>query len=67
MDAGEISKFESGGKLPSSAAQRTSDRSARKLNERFLLRRDRLHCVLNILKTLPVNFGRVFLKKYDKI
>ena len=50
MDSGEISKFESGGKLESSASERTAFRTVRKLNERFLLRRDRLHCVLNLLK-----------------
>lgn len=56
MDAGEISKFESGGKLESSAAHRTTDRTIRKSNERFLLRRDRLHCILNLLQTLPEHY-----------
>jgi len=56
MDAGEISKFESGGKLDSMAAKRTTDRTIRKLNERFLLRRDRLHCVLNLLESLPEHY-----------
>jgi CRISPR-associated endonuclease Csn1 len=56
MDAAEISKFESGSKLPSTAAQRTGKRTLRKLNERFLLRRDRLHCVLNLLDTLPEHY-----------
>lgn len=56
MDAGEISTFEAGGKLPSTAAQRTTDRTTRKLNERFLLRRDRIHCVLNLLEALPEHY-----------
>ncbi len=56
MDAGEISKFETGGKLPSNASQKTTDKTVRKLNERFLQRRDRLHCVLNLLKTLPDHY-----------
>jgi len=56
MDAGEISKFETGGKLESAAAQKTKDKTIRKLNERFLLRRDRLHCVLNLLKALPTHY-----------
>ncbi|MDD2981862.1 MAG: HNH endonuclease domain-containing protein [Crocinitomicaceae bacterium] len=56
MDAAEISKFESGAKLESTAAKRTAQRSPRKLNERYLLRRDRLHCVLNVLNTLPEHY-----------
>ncbi len=56
MDAAEISKFESGAKLESSAAQRTAKRTTRKLNERYLLRRDRLHCVLNLLNSLPEHY-----------
>lgn len=56
MDAGEISTFESGGKLKSSAADRTESRGARRLNERFLLRRDRLHCILNLINALPEHY-----------
>lgn len=56
MDAGEIATFNSGGKLPSTAAQRTDKRSPRRLNERFLIRRDRLHCVLNLLQCLPEHY-----------
>ena len=56
MDAGEISKFESGGKLQSSAAARTVVKSTRKNISRFLLRRDRLHCVLNLLGMLPEHY-----------
>lgn len=56
MDSAEISKFESGAKTESSAAVRTTQRSPRKLNERYLLRRDRLHCVLNLLNSLPEHY-----------
>ncbi len=56
MDAGEIKTFESGGKLKSKTAQKTEDKMSRKLNERYLLRRDRLHCVLNILGALPKHY-----------
>ncbi|MBN2892261.1 MAG: hypothetical protein JXL97_10360 [Bacteroidales bacterium] len=56
MDAGEIKDFESSGKIKSSAAQRTEKRGTRRLNERFLLRRDRLHLVLNLLDALPKHY-----------
>jgi CRISPR-associated endonuclease Csn1 len=56
MDAAEIAKFESGAKTESSAAKRTTQRSPRKLNERYLLRRDRLHCILNLLSSLPEHY-----------
>lgn len=56
MDAAEIAKFESGAKTESGAAKRTALRSPRKLNERYLLRRDRLHCVLNLLNALPEHY-----------
>ena len=56
MDAGEISTFENGGKLKSSASDRTELKSKRKNIYRFLLRRDRLHCVLNLLGILPEHY-----------
>ena len=56
MDAGEISKFENGGKLQSSAAARSELKSTRKNISRFILRRDRLHCVLNLLEMLPEHY-----------
>lgn len=56
MNAGEISTFESGGKLKSSAANKTENKSIRKNKARFLLRRDRLHCVLNMLNMLPEHY-----------
>lgn len=56
MDAGEIKDFESSGKVVSMAAQRTEKRGARRLLERYLLRRDRLHLVLNLLDALPKHY-----------
>jgi CRISPR-associated endonuclease Csn1 len=56
MDAGEINDFESSGKIKSTAAQRTEKRGPRRLNERYLLRRDRLHLVLNLLNALPNHY-----------
>lgn len=56
MKADEISKFENGGKLQSSAANKTESKSIRKNKARFLLRRDRLHCVLNLLQWLPEHY-----------
>ncbi|WP_417859172.1 type II CRISPR RNA-guided endonuclease Cas9 [Xanthomarina gelatinilytica] len=56
MDAGEIKDFESNGKIKSTAAQRTEKRGPRRLNERYLLRRDRLHLVLDLLNALPKHY-----------
>src|SRR5690554_3132614 len=56
MDAGEIGDFERSGKIKSTAAQRTEKRGPRRLNERYLLRRDRLHLVLDLLDTLPKHY-----------
>lgn len=56
MDAGEIGDFERSGKIKSSAAQRTEKRGGRRLNERYLLRRDRLHLVLDLLNALPEHY-----------
>lgn len=56
MNAGEVSTFESGGKLKSSTANKTESKSIRKNKARFLLRRDRLHCVLNLLNMLPEHY-----------
>jgi CRISPR-associated endonuclease Csn1 len=56
MDAGEMNDFESRGKIVSAAAQRTEKRGARRMNERFVLRRDRLHLVLNLLDALPEHY-----------
>lgn len=56
MDAGEIKDFESNGKIKSTATQRTEKRGARRLNERYLLRRNRLHLVLDLLDALPEHY-----------
>jgi CRISPR-associated endonuclease Csn1 len=56
MDAGEIGDFERSGKINSTAAQRTEKRGPRRLNERYLLRRDRLHLVLDLLDALPKHY-----------
>jgi len=56
MNADEINDFESKGKIKSTAAQRTEKRGPRRLNERYLLRRDRLHLVLNLLNALPEHY-----------
>lgn len=56
MGSTEISKYESGGKLKSSAADRSTDKGRRKNISRALLRRDRLHCVLNLLNMLPEHY-----------
>ena len=56
MDAGEVKKYKEGAKIASTAAQRTDYRGKRRLNERFMLRRDRLHLVLNLLDALPKHY-----------
>ena len=56
MNAGEIKDFESNGVIVSGAAQRTEYRGTRRLNERYILRRDRLHLVLNLLEALPEHY-----------
>ena len=56
MGTAEISKYESGGKLKSSAADKTTDKRIRRNISRALLRRDRLHCVLNLLNMLPKHY-----------
>ncbi|MTK06074.1 MAG: type II CRISPR RNA-guided endonuclease Cas9 [Hungatella sp.] len=49
----------SGGKpLETQTAARTSYRSVRRLRERHLLRRERLHRVLNVLDFLPEHYAR---------
>lgn len=45
------------GNSVSQTAERTKFRSARRLRERYLLRRERLHKVLNVLKFLPTHFA----------
>lgn len=56
MDPSEISKFENGGHMVSSAAERRQHRQPRRMKERFVLRRDRLNCVLDLYKMLPEHY-----------
>ena len=51
-----LGKFDSGQSI-SQTAERTGYRGTRRLRERFLLRRERLHRVLNILDFLPKHYS----------
>lgn len=53
-----LNKFGDGTSV-SQTAERTRHRSVRRLRERYLLRRERLHRVLNILGFLPEHFAAV--------
>lgn len=64
MDAEKLGKFATGNKV-SQTADRTSYRSNRRLRERHLLRRERLHRVLNIMGFLPEHFAKE-LDRYGK-
>ena len=55
MDAATLGDFASGN-TKSQTADRTSKRSARRIRERFLLRRERLHRLLHILGFLPKHY-----------
>ncbi|MBP1673114.1 MAG: csn1 [Bacteroidetes bacterium] len=57
MDAEEMGKFNSGNTI-SKTANRTAFRGVRRLKERSLLRRERLHRVLNILGFLPEHYAQ---------
>lgn len=56
------------GNSVSQTAARTGYRGTRRLRERFLLRRERLHRVLNVLKFLPEHYGLQidFEKRFGK-
>lgn len=56
MDGQEFSKFNAGQKVESAAGNRTALHRARITKERYLLRRDRLHLVLNLLEALPEHY-----------
>lgn len=56
MDGQEFSKFNAGQKIESAAGKRTILHRARITKERYLLRRDRLHLVLNLLDALPQHY-----------
>ena len=51
-----LGKFDSGNSI-SQTAERTGYRGMRRLNERYLLRRQRLHRILNILGFLPNHYA----------
>jgi len=67
MDQGMLGDFEKGNTI-SQTAERTAYRSARRLRERYLLRRERLHRVLHILGFLPPHYDSQidFNKRYGK-
>lgn len=67
MDAAALSDFDNGN-LKSQTAERTRYRGARRLHERYLLRRERLHRVLNILGFLPEHYAKYidFDKNFGK-
>lgn len=67
MDQKILGEFGSGNSV-SQTAERTKFRSVRRLRERFLLRRDRLHRVLNILNFLPNHYSSQidFQKRFGK-
>jgi CRISPR-associated endonuclease Csn1 len=67
MDAKAMSDF-SNGALITQTAVRTNQRGVRRLRERHLLRRERLHRVLNILGFLPEHYANNidFEKHYGK-
>lgn len=56
MDQGVLGKFDSG-VTTSQTKERTEYRGKRRLVQRFLLRRERLHRVLNILSFLPKHYA----------
>jgi CRISPR-associated endonuclease Csn1 len=56
MDAAIMGDFEKGNSI-SQTADRTKYRSTRRLRERHLLRRERLHRIFNVLKFLPEHYA----------
>lgn len=67
MEAGDMGKFAEGTTV-SKTADRTKYRSVRRLRERFLLRRERLHRVLHLLNFLPEHYASQidFEKRFGK-
>ena len=67
MDQGILGDFEKGNTV-SQTAERTFYRSTRKLRQRHLLRRERLHRILHILGFLPTHYDKQidFSKRYGK-
>lgn len=64
MDAAILGDFDKGNSI-SQTAQRTEKRGARRLTERYLLRRERLHRVLSVMGFLPVHYSEQ-LTRYGK-
>lgn len=64
MDAATLADFEKGNSK-SQTAERAGYRSVRRLRERHLLRRERLHRVLSLLGFLPVHYAQS-LTRYGK-
>ena len=56
MSADQMGEFERGNSV-SQTRERTSYRGVRRLRERFLLRRERLHRVLNLIGFLPAHYA----------
>lgn len=65
MDAALLGEFDKGNSI-SQTAERTRLRGARHLLERCLLRRERLHRVLNIMGFLPIHYSKA-LNRYGQI
>lgn len=65
MDAGRLGDFEKGNSV-SFTAERTGYRGMRRIHERFLLRRERLLRVLNIMGFLPEHYASL-LDRYGKL
>ena len=65
MDAATLGDFDRGNSI-SQTAERTRQRGIRHLLERCLLRRERLHRVLDILGFLPLHYSQV-LNRYGQI
>ncbi|HWC52058.1 MAG TPA: HNH endonuclease domain-containing protein [Chitinophagaceae bacterium] len=57
MSQDVLGDFDKGNSI-SQTAERTRLRSIRRLRERYLLRRERLHRVLNVLKFLPEHYAK---------
>ncbi|HVW96014.1 MAG TPA: HNH endonuclease domain-containing protein [Mucilaginibacter sp.] len=57
MPQDTLGDFESGAPIKTQTAERTRLRSTRRLKERHLLRRERLHRVLNMLGFLPKHYA----------
>lgn len=68
MSQDMLDTFSGGNPLETQTAKRTSYRGVRKLRERHLLRRERLHRVLNVLGFLPEHYIKEidFSKKFGQ-